>query len=228
LKQPSLYFEIKIRMENIGVMIVDDHLVVREGLKQLLEIEDDIEVIAEAAEGKECLRLLETCSPDLILMDIGLPGINGIETTRLVMQKHPQTKVVMLTIYKDDQYVTEAIKAGAKGYVLKQVNRDDLIKIIHHVMGNEAFLDPMVSASIFGLLKQGIPEPEKTEKPNLTKRELEVLSAIVAGNPDRTIAKSLYISEHTVRSHIKNLFKKLRVSSRAQAVAKALQAKIIN
>jgi DNA-binding NarL/FixJ family response regulator len=214
-------------MAKIKVMIVDDHLVVRQGLKQLIEIEDDIEVTAEAGDGLECLKLLEICCPDLIFMDIEMPGISGIETTRLVAQKYPQTKVVMLTIYKDEQYVTEAIRAGAKGYVLKQVNRDDLIKIIHHVMADQAFLDPMVSAAVFNRLKRGSHVSAKDAKPVLTKRELEVLNGIVAGESDRIIAESLFISEHTVRSHIKNLYRKFRVSTRAQAVSKALKDKII-
>jgi DNA-binding NarL/FixJ family response regulator len=214
-------------MEKIKVMIVDDHPVVREGLRQLLEVGDSIQVIAEASSGLECLQLLEKSSPNLIFMDIRMPGISGIEATRLVCQKYPQVKVIMLTIYEDDQYVTGAIQAGAKGYVLKNVSRDELIKIIGHVMEDQAFLDPSVTAPIFSRLQRGTRTPAQAKNILLTRRELEVLKGIVAGHTDRTIAKSLHISEHTVRSHIKSLYKKLRVSSRAQAVAKALQDKII-
>lgn len=214
-------------MSRIKVMIVDDHPVVREGLKQLLEVGDNIEVTSEASSGSECLQLLEKSCPDLIFMDIRMPGISGIETTRLICQKYSHVKVIMLTIYEDDQYVTEAIQAGAKGYVLKKVNRDELIKIIQHVMEDQAFLDPSVTATVFNSLKRGTRAPAEREKILLTQRELEVLKEIVAGHSDRVIAKSLYISEHTVRSHIKSLYRKLRVSSRAGAVAKALQNKII-
>jgi DNA-binding NarL/FixJ family response regulator len=214
-------------MEKIKVMIVDDHPVVREGLRQLLEVGDSIQVIAEASSGLECLQLLEKSSPNLIFMDIRMPGISGIEATRLLCQKYPHVKVIMLTIYEDDQYVTEAIQAGAKGYVLKNVNRDELIKIIYHVMEDQAFLDPSVTATIFNRLKRSTYAPGEERKILFTQRELEVLKGIVAGHTDRTIAKSLHISEYTVRSHIKSLYKKLRVSSRAKAVAKALQDKII-
>jgi DNA-binding NarL/FixJ family response regulator len=128
-------------------MIVDDHLVVREGLKQLLEIDTDIKVIGEASNGLECLGLLERVSPDIIFMDVKMPGISGIETTRLICQRYPNMKIVMLTIYGDGQYVTEALHAGAKGYILKKVKREELINVIHHVMENGAFLDPAVTTT---------------------------------------------------------------------------------
>jgi len=215
-------------MEKIKVMIVDDHPVVREGLRQLLEVGDSIQVVAEASSGLECLQLLEKSSPNLIFMDIRMPGISGIEATRLVCQKYPHVKVIMLTIYEDDQYVTGAIQAGAKGYVLKNVSRDELIKIIGHVMEDQAFLDPSVTPPIFSRLQRGTRTPAQAKKSLLTRRELEVLKGIVAGHTDRTIAHSLFISEHTVRSHIKSLFRKLGVSSRTKAVVKALHEKIID
>ncbi|MCX5914480.1 MAG: response regulator transcription factor [Deltaproteobacteria bacterium] len=211
----------------LKTMIVDDHPVVREGLKQLLEVDGEIQVIAEAGNGLECLRQLDKHSPDLIFMDVRMPGISGIETTRLIHQKYPRIKIIMLTIYDDDQYVTGAIQAGANGYVLKKVQRDELIQIIHLVMGNQAFLDPSVTANVFNLLKRGKNTPERAEKVSLTHRELEILKGIVAGHTDRKIGDFLHVSEHTVRSHIKNLYRKLRVSSKSQAVAKALQYKII-
>jgi DNA-binding NarL/FixJ family response regulator len=211
----------------LKTMIVDDHPVVREGLKQLLEVDGEIQVIAEAGNGLECLRQLDKHSPDLIFMDVRMPGISGIETTRLIHQKYPRIKIIMLTIYDDDQYVTGAIQAGANGYVLKKVQRDELIQIIHLVMGNQAFLDPSVTANVFNLLKRGKNTPERAEKVSLTHRELEILKGIVAGHTDRKIGEFLHVSEHTVRSHIKSLYRKLRVSSKSQAVAKALQYKII-
>jgi DNA-binding NarL/FixJ family response regulator len=215
-------------MSIIKVMIVDDHVVVREGLKKLLEINNDIEVIAEAKTGSECLELLETLLPDVIFMDVRMPGISGIETARLVCQRHPQIKVVMLTIYEDDHYVTEAIKAGARGYVLKNVSRDELIKIVRLVMGDQAFLDPVVTAPILDRVKHGTRGYTREEKPALTQRELEVLACIVEGHTDRMIAESLCISEHTVRTHTKSLYRKLGVSSRAKAVAKAIHEKIVH
>jgi len=215
-------------MSKIKVMIVDDHVVVREGLKKLLEVNNDIEVIAEAGTGSECLQLLETFLPDLIFMDVRMPGIGGIETARLVCQRHPQIKVVMLTIYEDDHYVTEAIKAGAKGYVLKNVSRDELIRIVHLVMDDQAFLDPTVTAPVLDCVKHGITGHMREEKPALTQRELEVLVYIVAGHTDRKISELLSISAHTVRTHTKSLYRKLGVSSRAKAVAKAIHDRLVH
>jgi len=214
--------------QKIKIMIVDDHPVVREGLKQLLEIDDDTEVVAEASSGLECLQLLERYCPDIVFMDVKMPGISGIETTRLVCQRYPNVKVIMLTIYSDNQYVTEAIQVGAKGYILKKVNRDELIKIIHHVMEGEAFLDSTLAAKVFDHLRKDKKTFKETAKARLTQREFEVLRDIVAGLTDHNIAESLYISKHTVRSHIKSLYRKLGVSSRSQAVAKAIHERIIN
>ena len=211
----------------IKVMIVDDHLVVREGLKQLLEIDNNIEVIAEARSGLECLQLLGKVSPDVIFMDVKMPGISGIETTRLICQRYPYMKIIMLTIYGDGQYVTEALHAGAKGYILKKVEREELINVIRHVMENGAFLDPAVTATVLNHFKSDkIPLKHEGGTP-LTQRELEILKGIVAGHTDRKIAESLFISKHTVRTHIKSLYRKLDVSSKSQAVAKAMHDKII-
>lgn len=214
-------------MNKIKVMIVDDHLVVREGLRQLLELEDDIEVVAEAGSGLECLDIVDSSCPDLIFMDIRMPGINGIETTRLVRRKCPDTKIIMLTIYRDDQHISEAIQAGAKGYVLKDVKRENLINIIRHVIQDGAFLDPAVASQLFDHIKHAATTSPGGEKPRFTQRELEVLELLVEGRKDRDISRLLNISEHTVRSHLKNLFRKLAVSSRSQAVVKAIQGDII-
>jgi two-component system response regulator DegU len=160
-------------------------------------------------------------------MDINMPGMNGIETTRLVCNKYPDIKVIMLTIYEDEQYISEAIQVGAKGYVTKKVQREELVEIVHHVLRNKAFLDPNVTVSIFNLLKER-PEGQYDQKRNiLTQRETEVLREIVTGKSDREISDSLCISEHTVRSHVKSLFRKMNVSSRTKAIHEAIQNKIV-
>lgn len=215
-------------MPKIKIMIVDDHIVVRKGLKQLLETDDNIEVIADIDSGLNCLRALESCSPDIIFMDIRMPGINGIETTRLICHKYPNAKVIILTIYEDDQLVTDSIQAGAKGYILKTIERDELIKIVNEIINNQAYLDPKVASCVFKQIKQKKEQLKGEEKPELTLRELEILKHLVEGHTDRGISKKLFISEHTVRTHIKNIYRKLRVSSKSQAVAKALQKKIID
>jgi len=215
-------------MQKIKVMIVDDHELVREGLKQVLSLEDNIEVIAETDSGLNCLQLLKECSPDIILMDIRMPGINGIETTRLVCQEYPMAKIIMLTIYDEDKHVMDAIQAGAKGYVLKKVKRDRLIRIIHNVMNNQVFLDSKVTESIFKKVLCKDPPLKGERKIMLTKRELEILKYIVDGYKDRQISESLFISINTVRSHLKNIYKKLGVGSKTQAVAKAVREGIIH
>jgi len=208
-------------------MIVDDHLVVREGLRKLLEIGDDIEVIGEANDGLECLRLLEGLRPDIIFMDVKMPGISGIETARLVCAKYPDVRIIMLTIYADEQFVLEAIRAGAKGYLLKSATREDLVKAVSHVVGGRAFLDPNVTDGVLFQLKCGQARGETEEKVQLTQREFEVLRSIVSGMKDRDIAEALSISEHTVRSHMKSIYRKLKVSSRSQAAVQAMRRGII-
>ncbi len=212
---------------SIKVMVVDDHDIVREGLRQILEISSDVKVIGEARNGLDCLEQLDHLSPDIIFMDIQMPGISGIETTRLARKKKPGVRVIILTIYHDAEFVTEAIQAGAIGYVLKTVGKDELHKIIRHVMDNHAFIDPLVTSSVIDEIKRDGKVVEKAEKPIFTKRELEVMSGLVAGQTDRTIATALNISAHTVRSHIKNIFQKLGVGTKSQAVAAILRERII-
>lgn len=212
----------------IKVMIVDDHDLVREGLRQILEISDKVKVIGEARNGLECIQQLDNLSPDIIFMDIGMPGISGIETTRLVCEKSPETKVVILTIYQDDDLVTEAIQAGAKGYVLKNVSKNDLQKIINHIVSDHSFIDPTVTSSLLKEVKKKHKKMEATEKPQFTKRELEVMIGLVAGHTDRRIADTLHISVYTVRSHVKHIFQKLGVSKRSHAVAMIMRKKIIS
>lgn len=212
---------------SIKVMVVDDHDIVREGLRQILEISSDVKVIGEARNGLDCLEQLDHLSPDIIFMDIQMPGISGIETTRLARKKKPGVRVIILTIYHDAEFVTEAIQAGAIGYVLKTVGKDELHKIIRHVMDNHAFIDPLVTSSVIDEIKRDGKVVEKAEKPIFTKRELEVMSGLVAGQTDRTIAAALNISAHTVRSHIKNIFQKLGVGTKSQAVAAILRERII-
>ena len=214
-------------MDKIKIMIVDDQLIVREGLKKLLEISDDIKVVAEASNGLECIDFIKITRPKVILMDIKMPGINGIETTRLIRQNHSDIKIIMLTIYDDPELVTSAIQEGANGYLMKNATRDKIMRCITHVIQDGAFLDPYVTSSVLDHIKNKKPLPDKEEASVLTKRELEVLQKIVSGLIDKEIAENLHISEHTVRSHIKNIYRKMGVSSRAQAAVRAVSKGII-
>lgn len=217
-------------MRKIRVVIVDDHLIVRQGLKQILELEPDIEVVGEAENGLDCLKVIEAARPDLVFMDLRMPGVSGIEATRLVCGKCPETRVIVLTIYEDDAYVKEAIRAGAKAYVLKKAKREDLVRVVRDVLQGRAFLDPSVVPAVFRILKQRM-DPWSNQntggKEPLSERELEVLKGIVEGLKDRDIARILSISKHTVRSHVKSVYRKLGVSSRSQVVARAVRAGII-
>ena len=214
-------------MDQIKVMIVDDHPVVREGLRQLLEFESDIEIVGEASSGLDCLSLMDRVCPDIIFLDVKMPGISGIETARILCEKHPSAKIIMLTIYTDDRYVQEAILAGAKGYLLKSVNRKELVQIIHHVMEGGAFLHASVTATVLNQIRRPKGDLDPKEKTVLTRRELEVLHGLVLGLKDREIGETLYISEFTVRAHIKSIYRKFNVSSRAKAVIIAREQGIV-
>ncbi len=212
----------------IRVIIVDDHQMVREGMRQLLGFEKDIEVVAVYGSGSECIEQINENLPDVIFMDIRMPGISGIETTRLLCQKYPNIKVIMLTAHDEVQYVTDAINAGAKGYVLKKVRQEELIKIIRDVVNNKSFLDPDLTGSLFNRLKHKKSPLKGEENQNLTKRELEVLQYMVDGSTDEEIAKLLFISKYTVRSHIRNIFQKFNATSKTQVVSKAIGRNIIS
>jgi DNA-binding NarL/FixJ family response regulator len=212
----------------VSIMIVDDHVVVREGLKQILELEPDFEVIGEAQDGTECLRLVEKgLRPDVIFMDLQMPGINGIQTTAKLAELNPGIKVVMLTVYDDHHYVTQAIQTGAHGYVLKNAKRAELIQAVRAVISGESFLDPKLAVSLFASIKGASSRDQMDEPPKLTRRELEVTALLIKGLSDREIGKRLFISEHTSRTHLKNIYRKLEVSSRAQAAVKALKLGLV-
>ncbi len=213
---------------NIRVLVVDDHVIVREGLKALLELENDIDVVYEAASTMECLEVLDKHCPDIVLMDLKMPGVGGIEAVRLIKQNHPQMKVVLLTNYDDEEYVVEAIEAGADGYVLKDVKKGDLIRIIRLVLEGHAFIDPSVTNKVFRHLKN-LGVYEKTfSRPMLTHRELQILECVVDGKSNKQIAEAVCLSLDTIKSHLKNIYQKLGVSKRSQAVKTAIKEGFIH
>ncbi len=210
------------------VIIVDDHAIVREGLKSLINHEEDFEVIAEAESGTACLGILETAVPHIILMDLKMPGISGIESTRLIKSEYPQIKILLLTNYDDEAYVLEAIKAGADGYVLKDVKKGDLIEILRKNMQNQAFIDPNVTRKLFDHLKNTTdPELPASDRPILTQRELEILTHVVEGQSNKEIANALFISLDTVKSHLKKIYQKLGAQNRSHAAKLAIQKRIL-
>lgn len=214
---------------NIRVMVVDDHAIVREGIKALLELQEEIDVVAEASSSIECLDGIEKVLPDVVLMDLKMPGIDGIEATRLVKEKWPQTKVILLTNYDDEEYVMESIKAGADGYVLKDVKKGDLFKIIRGVIQDHAFIDPTVTHKLFHSIKQSsTSEAATVSRPILSKRELQILTHIVDGKSNKEVAEAVHLSPDTVKSHLKNIYQKLGVNNRSQAARAAIKGKLVH
>lgn len=212
----------------IKVLVVDDHAIVREGLKSLIELDEAFEVVDEVASSMECLRVVPDILPDVILMDLKMPGIDGIEGTRLVKTDYPQIKVILLTNYDDEEYIIEAIKAGADGYVLKDVKQGELLKIIRMILENQAFIDPRLTRKVFHQLihKPTAEEPGLT-RPILTQRELQVLLHLVEGKSNREIADAVCLSPDTVKSHLKNIYQKMGARNRSHASKIALQKKIV-
>jgi DNA-binding NarL/FixJ family response regulator len=214
-------------MPEIRVIVVDDHVIVREGLKALLELEDDIRVVFGASSSMECMDTLDAYDPHIVLMDLKMPGVGGIEAARLIKERKPQIKVVLLTNYDDEEYVIEAIKAGADGYVLKNVKKGDLVRILRLVLQGDAYIDPSVTGKVFQQLKGGgLPDPIRPRTP-LSQRELQILESVVNGKSNQQIAQSLYLSLDTVKSHLKNIYQKLGVSKRSQAITCALNERLV-
>lgn len=221
----------------IRVLLADDHRLFREGVSSLLERAPDIELVGEASTGEEALRLTGDLAPDVVLMDLNMPGIGGIEATRSLLGRHPEVGVIVLTMLEDDESVFAALQAGARGYVLKDAERGDLIRAIRGVAKGEALLGSQVAQRVLGQLSRTEPRtveprtgPGATSLPapfdQLTPRELEVLKLIAAGRRNSQIADRLVISEKTVGNHISSIFAKLHVDDRVEAVLRARQAGI--
>lgn len=212
-------------MAPIKVMIVDDHKLVREGLKAVFDQGEEIEVVAEAGSGEDALDMVQGVEPDVVLMDISMPGMNGIQTTRLMKEKSPDIKVVILTMLDQEGYVYEAVKAGATGYMLKSTSSDDLVVAIKTVYEGNALLHPEATAQ---LLKEFVNLAHNRSKDyGLSNREMEVLELLSEGQTNKEIAKALWISEQTVKTHVAHIFDKLGTSDRTETVAKALRSGLV-
>lgn len=213
-------------MEKVKTMIVDDHKVVRDGLKAVFEQATGVEVISEAGTGEEAIALLEKVKPDLILMDISLPGMNGLKATHQIKQKYPEIKVVILTMLDQEAYVYEAIKAGATGYILKSSSSDDLIEAIITVNEGKAVIHPDATAK---LLKEFVSLSESQSREyGLSGREMEILQLLAEGKSNKDIGKELWISEQTVKTHVSHIFEKMGTKDRTETVAKALRTGLVD
>lgn len=205
------------------IVLVDDHEVVRLGLRALLERHPQFEVVGEAGTAKEAIDLAARIKPDVILMDIRLPGTSGIEACEAITKDNPAVKVIVLTSYAEDEMLFSAIRAGASGYVLKQIGGEDLIKAIESVGRGEAMLDSAVTQRVFQEVRRAVKEEEASAFANLSQQEKHVLLSVSEGRTNREIAKALYLGEGTVRNYVSSILSKLGVSNRAEAAAYAVE-----
>jgi DNA-binding NarL/FixJ family response regulator len=210
-------------MNKQRVLLVDDHEVVRLGLKSLLNQHPQFEVVAEAGTARQALKLVEQYSPDVVVMDIRLPGGSGIDACEKITSTYPDVQVIMLSSYAEDEMLFSAIRAGAAGYVLKQIGGEDLIRALEAVGRGEALLDPSVTQRIFQEVRRAAKEEEASAFAELTQQEKHVLILVSEGKTNREIAKELYLGEGTVRNYVSSILSKLNVSNRAEAAAYAVE-----
>jgi two-component system, NarL family, response regulator LiaR len=207
----------------IRVLIADDHAVVRQGLRTFLELQDDIEVVADACDGEEAVAAALDGHPDVVLMDLVMPALDGIEATRRILRERPDTRVIALTSFLDDDKLLPAVRAGAAGYLLKDVEPQELVRAIRTVNAGEALLDPAVTARVMRELSEGEPAAGRPLDGGLTPREREVLRLVARGLPNKLIARELGIAEKTVKAHVSSVLAKLGVSDRTQAAVLAVR-----
>lgn len=210
-------------MKHLRILLVDDHEVVRLGLKALLSRYPEFNVVAEASTADEAISRAEQYKPDVVIMDVRLPGKSGIEATRKITEKMPKIDVIMLTSYAEDELLFDAIRAGASGYVLKQIGSDDLIRALEAVGRGDALLDPKMTRAVFNRVREAERQAEGSVFAGLTEQELRVLALVAEGKTNKEIARTIHLSNGTVRNYVSNLMHKLGVSNRAEAAAFAVQ-----
>jgi NarL family two-component system response regulator LiaR len=215
-------------MDEIKVMLVEDHVLVREGTRELLDRQEDLKVVAEAGDGEEAVRLAAEHEPDVVIMDIALPKLNGLQATRQIKAANPATAILVLTAYDDAQYIFAFLEAGADGYLLKDVNAADLVRTIRVVHAGESILHPAVARKVTDYFARRVSrrpaeDHEETIFDRLTRREKQVLDLAGQGMTNREIAAELTISVRTVQSHLSSIFGKLGVGSRTEAVLLAVR-----
>lgn len=211
-------------MSKIRILVADDHTLFREGLVSLFTSIDDTKVIGQAASGTEVIELADQLKPDVILMDIQMPSINGIEATRRILDADPSIAIIVLTMYDDDDSIFAAMRAGARGYVLKGADQDEMLRTIRAVYRGEALFGPAVAQKLVAFFTGPGAEDPPEVFPELTAREREVLELIAQGKSNQDIARQLSLSPKTIRNHASNIFNKLQVVDRAQAIIRARDA----
>ena len=209
-------------MPPLRILIADDHPLVRSGLRALLMATDDLEVVGEAATGEEAVTLASSLSPDVIVMDLRMPGINGIEATRHIVQTNPRTRILVVTLFEDDDSVFAALRAGARGYILKDANEIEVVRAIRAVSGGDAIFSTTIAQRLIDFFAVPRKPQALLPFPDLTERE--ILMLITQGRSNAEIAQSLVISMKTVRNYISSIFSKLQVADRSQAIIRAREA----
>ncbi|WP_260286779.1 response regulator [Peribacillus aracenensis] len=217
-----------------SIVIIDDHQLFREGVKRILDFESSFDVVAEGDDGSEAMDLVETHKPDVVIMDINMPTMNGVEATKMLVNRYPETKVIILSIHDDENYVQHALKTGAQGYLLKEMDADALIDAVRVVAEGGSYLHPKVTHNLVKEYRRLAAE-EGADRDSvhtieirrplhlLTRRECEVLQLLADGKSNRAIGETLYISEKTVKNHVSNILQKMNVNDRTQAVVLAIK-----
>jgi DNA-binding NarL/FixJ family response regulator len=216
--------------EPIRVLVVDDHALFRRGLEMVLEQEPDIEVVGEASDGTEAVDVATETTPDVVLMDVRMPRRGGIDACTAIKDAVPSTKIIMLTISDEEADLYDAIKAGAMGYLLKEISIEEVASAIRAVHGGQSLISPSMASKLlneFASMIKRTDERQQVPTPRLTDREMEVLRLVAKGLNNRDIAKQLYISENTVKNHIRNILEKLQLHSRMEAVVYAVREKLL-
>ena len=207
----------------IHVLLADDHNVLRQGMAQVLDMQPDMQVVAQAENGEEAVRLAQLYRPEIILMDINMPGMDGVAAARRITAEQPDTGIIILTMYRRDDYVFEAIKAGASGYLLKEIELDELLAAIRAVAQGEAVIDSAIASRVLAEFRRPDPVDTTETKPNLDERDVDILRLLAQGLSNQEIADQLYIAEKTVRNRLSGIFRRLHLENRTQAALYALQ-----
>ena len=211
-------------MDSLRILIADDHPLFRKGMRTLLTATADIEVIGEATTGQEVIELAATLQPDVILMDLQMPGVNGIEATRQILQTSPHIRILVITLFEDDASVFSALRAGARGYVLKDAREEEMLRAIRSVGSGEAIFSPTIATRLMDFFSAPQTAVPKEIFPTLTEREREILQWIARGSSNSEIARELALSVKTVNNYVSNIFSKLQVADRAQAIIRSRDA----